>query len=204
MRLTLEYIAGFLDCDGSISIVHSKRPKLKRDEIYPKVNFYSQNLEVLQDIQETIGGALTPQCKTLDVYVLQLPPKVAVETLRVLAPYLRIKKQQALLVLEMNEINHSYKRINRVVPDSIFNKRIECRDKMRELNHKDGKAFRTNRENSVKLSLGETIPSQAVVGVDITEGVTTRLVSPNNNPIQEPPTRKGRDSLSSESSQVIQ
>lgn len=42
-----------------------------------------------------------------------------------------------------------------------------------------------------------TIPSQAIVGIDTMEGVTTNGVSPNNNPLHELPTRKGRYSLSS-------
>lgn len=52
-----------------------------------------------------------------------------------------------------------------------------------------------NRVNSVELSIMETIPSQAVMGTGITEGVTTRSVSPNNNRSHERPTRKGRYSL---------
>jgi hypothetical protein len=66
------------------------------------------------------------------------------------------------------------------------------------------KAFRKNREKSVKLSRGETIPSQAIEGISSMEGVTTRLVSPNDNPIQEPPARKGRDSLSNAISSAVQ
>ena len=212
MRLAPEYIAGFLDCDGCISVVHSRQPKLKRDEIYPKINFYSQNLEVLNDIQEIVGGKITPRCNALAVYVLQLGPKATVSTIKMLLPYLRIKKEQALTILELDKLNKSYTRIGKryglggqePVPQSIYDQRMAICIRVRELNHRDSQAFRKNRVNSVELSTGETMPSQAAEGKGSAEGVTIRSVSPNNNPIQERPARKGRDDLSSAISRNIQ
>lgn len=60
-----------------------------------------------------------------------------------------------------------------------------------------------NRVNSVEHLRGsvsmiqphKSTPSQAMQGVGCMEGVTARLVSPNNNPTQERPARKGRYSL---------
>lgn len=210
MRLTLEYIAGFLDCDGSIVIVEGRR-KNRRTEYYAKINFYSQNLGVLYEIQEVVGGAITPP-NTSMVHTLQLSPRASIAASEMLYPYLRIKRGQALTVMELERVNQSSEKIGKKygrggrepVSDEIFAQRIALCQKIRALNHVDSQAFRTNRVNSVKLSAGETIPSQAAAGEDSAEGVTTRVVSPNNNLPQETPARKGRDSLSSAHSCTIQ
>jgi hypothetical protein len=211
MRLALEYIAAFLDCDGSICIVHSRRQN-RRDEYYAKANFYSQNLDVLYEIRDIIGGKITPP-NTGMVHTLQLSPKTTIAALKVLLPYLRIKREQALTVLELEKVNRSVKKVGRVgnihggqepVPDYIFEQRIALCDKIRCLNHKDSQAFRKNRVKSGEPSEGEAIPSQATEGIGSVEGVTTREVSPNNNPLHETPTGNGRDSLSSVYSCTIQ
>ena len=59
------------------------------------------------------------------------------------------------------------------------------------------RAFRTNWVNSGKPSMSEAILSQAAEDYGSAEGATASLVSSNNNPDQERPARKGRDSLSS-------
>lgn len=205
MRLSLEYIAGFLDCDGTIVVVRSRRQNRGlRDEFYGKAMFYSQNLAVLHDISETIGGKVTPPNTTM-VHVLQLSTKVTVAALRLLAPFLRIKREQALLVIQLAEIKAERKKIGKQyglggsepMAEEEYAKRIALHNQVCDLNHEDSRAFRTNRVNSGKLSGNETILSQAAEGKGSAEGATTRSVSPNNNPIHEPPARKGRDSLSS-------
>ena len=59
------------------------------------------------------------------------------------------------------------------------------------------RAFRTNWVNSGNPSMSEAILSQAAADIGTAEGATASLVSSNNNPDQERPARKGRDSLSS-------
>jgi hypothetical protein len=114
--------------------------------------------------------------------------------------------------MELDKLNKSFTRVGKrygrggqePIPQSLFDQRMVLCKRVRELNHKDSQAFRKNRDNSVKLSTGETMPSQAVEGEGSTEGVTTREVSPNNNPLHETPARKGRDSLASAISRSIQ
>lgn len=203
MRLSLAYVAAFLDCDGSISIYRRERPG-RADSYGAKINFYSQNLSVLQDIKETVGGEITPPNFSLDVFTLQLAPKGALAAAKVLVPVLRIKREQALLLIEFqNSVNATRRVGNRsgkvgagFLPESVFENRRVFYVKMQELNAKDSQAFRTNRDNSVKAPQGVT-PSQAVEGEGSTEGVTTREMSPNNNSLHETPARKGRHSLGS-------
>lgn len=194
MNLELAYIAAFLDCDGTIVIMGSKRKTKgcgERVEHYPKAMFYSQNLSVLHEIQAVIGGKVTPPNNGPDVYVLQLAPVATVECLRKLMPFLRIKREQGLLALELHKLVKSKKfgRWNPITPEQLA-LRESMRIRMQELNHKDAVSFRSHRSNwvnSVKPSSEEAIPSRAAGGTVPAEGVTAREVSPNDNPLQERP-----------------
>jgi hypothetical protein len=211
MRLDLAYIAAFLDCDGSLCIYRAKRD-VGGFNYRPKINFYSQNLSVLHDIRDTIGGEIAPPNMSLDVHVLQLSIQEAVAAANLLLPYLRIKREQALLMIEYHKAVLATPRTGRRsgkggsvrLSDEVLAQRHEFYLRMQELNANDPQAFRTNRVNSVEARSRVT-PSQAAVGeVDTAEGVTTREVSPNNNPLHEPPARKGRHSLDSADAKSIQ
>jgi hypothetical protein len=203
MRLGCEYIAGFLDCDGTVVVVRAARGGNEGFRYYGKICFYSQNLQVLKNIQETVGGKIPPP--SLAVFMLQLSPRETVKALKVLIPYLQIKKEQALLVVKLHEMIDSTPKLrNRTgmggmarLPESVYEARHVMYLRVSELNHVDSEAFRKNRENSVKPSGEEATPSQAAAANDSAEGVTTSQVSANNNPGHETPTRKGRHSLSS-------
>jgi hypothetical protein len=172
---------------------------------------YSQNLGVLEDIRETIGGVMTPLHRTSCVHTLQFSPKQTVAALRQLQPFLRIKREQALLVIALHKQISSTKQIGKrsglggsvKLDDSVYEERESMYLQMKALNHKDAEAFRTNRVKSVEAPGGVT-PSQATEGEGSVEGVTTRQVSPNNNPVQEDAARKGRHSLSSKVAATIQ
>lgn len=210
MRLELAYIAAFLDCDGSFCIYRRKR-ECGGFNYSVKINFYSQNLSVLYEIKEVVGGEVSPPNEGLDVYTLQLPAKPAVATAKLLLPYLRIKREQALLMIEFQKVvdatprlrNRSGKGGMARLPESVIEQRHQFYLRMQKLNDRDPQAFRTNRMNSVKAPAGVT-PSQAVVGEGATEGVTTREMSPNNNSLQEDAAGNGKHSLGSTVGPTIQ
>lgn len=210
MRLSYEYIAGFLDCDGTVVVVRAKRDGNQGYRYYGKICFYSQNIQVLEDIKETIGGSVAKP--VIDVFQLQVGPRDTVAALKVLVPHLRIKREQALVVLKLHEMiaATSHPRNRGIgkggaarMSDSVYADRHALYLRVRELNHVDSEAFRKNRENSVKTPQG-VIPSQAAEGEGSAEGVTTSSLSPNDNANQETPTRKGRDSLSSARTDLVQ
>ena len=211
MRLSLEYIAAFLDCDGTIVITRSNRGISGGIRHYGKICMYSQNLAVLEDIRETIGGVITPLHHTSLVYTLQFSPKQTLSALHQLQPFLRIKREQALLVIALHKQIAATKKIGKryglgggmKLDASVYEQREAMYLQMKEHNRKDAKALRTNRVNSVKAPGGVT-PSQAEAGEDSAEGVTTRGVSPNNNLPHEDATRKGRHSLSNTVAGTIQ
>lgn len=213
MRLELAYVASFLDCDGTVVIVASNRKRKKTGEgyveYYAKAVFYNQNLGVICDLQETIGGAISPPNPSLDNFCLQLAPKATVLCLKRILPYLRIKREQALLALQLHKQISSSKRVSahrlgtgggHHLRDGVKEERRMLCERMRALNAKDAaefRAFRTNWVNSGKPSMSEAILSQAAKDNGFAEGATASLVSSNNNLDQERPARKGRDSLSS-------
>jgi len=196
MRLSLEYIAGYVDADGTIVIVKTGR------SYYGKVCVYSQNLQVLENMKSVIGGQININGM---VFGLHLAPRATVRALNQLMPYLQVKREQAAVVLELHrDIADSQKNRKstgkqggRVHETSVWEYREGLSQKMKQLNSFDAQAFRTNRVNSVKTQEWAT-PSQAAEGDSSSaEGVTTSSPSPNSNESQECPARKGRDSLSS-------
>lgn len=199
MSLSLEYIAGYVDADGTIVIVKAKRPQ-GGFAYYGKLCVYSQNLGVLKNTQQVIGGKIS---MSGNVFNLQLSPKETVKAIQRLEPLLQVKAEQARLVLELHRMiaasnrgkGHADK-VGRFLPESIWEERAELYNKIKQLNKADAHAFRTNRMNSVDTQEW-AIPSQAAEGKGSAEGVTTSCPSPNSNGSHEFPARKGRDSLSS-------
>jgi hypothetical protein len=194
MNLSLEYIAGYIDADGTIVVVKNQ---LRR--YYGKVCVYSQNLTVLENIKAVIGGMISMNS---GVYHLQLSPNAAVKALKSLVPFLQVKKEQALLVLELHRHIEQHRRRphkGKIGGSFLSAEVVEFRETLylrnKDLNKFDSQVFRTNRVNSVKTQEWAT-PSQAAEGeLGSAEGVTTRGPSPNGNDPQECPARKGRDSL---------
>lgn len=212
MKIGFEYIAAFIDCDGTVGITKAKPKKGTAPQYYARVAFYSQNLAVLQDIQETVGGQICSP-KSHGTYNLQLAPKDSLACLEATGPYLRIKSKQAELALRLHErIAATSVRGKRTAsgarvytPAEVLAEREAMYLEMKRLNKLDSKTFKENRMNSAK-ALKRVTPSQAAKGEGFAEGVTTRRVSPNNNPAHESPTGNddaGRHSLDSAHNLVV-
>lgn len=206
MRLDARYIAGFLDADGSIYIAKFRRKEDRIVYLYPQVSFVSQNLGVLSDIKETVGGhwSHTPQSRQKGgAYGVVVGSEKAVKCLESVLPYLRVKREQALLVLQFSKLVAAKKRERAhadgrtaIITADEYQERLDICEQVKALNRRDSIAYRKNRVNSVEAPSGVT-PSQAAVGEGTAEGVTTREMSPNNNSLHEDPARKGRHSLDS-------
>ena len=152
MRLSFEYIAAFLDFDGSATIVCSRR-KGGRVVYYGKINFYSQNLTVLDKTKEVVGGVVSPPCESLDVFTLQLSPVDSVNCALALLPHLQIKGEQVRLIIELDRIKkatpNARRRAGKGGALPMTQENLALRHnlylRIRELNHEDAKAFRKNR-----------------------------------------------------------
>lgn len=186
-----------MDGDGSITarIAPQGAGAHFAPSFIPIVGFYNQDLAVLEDIRETLGtGRITAWASGHSgCYRLMIPMRQVPRVLEVLLPYLRVKAKQAELVLvglKAKSIGSSR------VSEETQALRKALAQQIQDLNHSNGKAYRTKWVNSVDTS-SEAIPSQAPTANVIGEGVTTREVSANNNLLHEDPPRKGLYSLTS-------
>ena len=101
---TLAYIAGFLDGDGSIffQIVPRKDYKQKF-QIRTSIGFYqdSSNVRILEWLKEQIGSGYIRHRKTgISDYTI-VEPKEVKKLLKLLLPYVKLKKKHSELGLEI-------------------------------------------------------------------------------------------------------
>lgn len=180
MRLHLAYIAGFLDADGTI-LVRLQKQALTRwsPSLHVQLGIYNQDQAVLLDIVETLGcgriRAVRSGCS--GVYRIEFTRRDTKQVLELLLPYLRIKREQAQLgLLALSAPRYSGR--GKIVPTEMIEYRQSLVARSKELNARNGKAFRTKWVNSVDPSetphvVAETIPSQAAAGA---EGIPLKVL----------------------------
>ena len=100
-----EYIAGFLDADGSVSL-QKERSHLEEWNRKPVVEFYNTDMGILQQIQVKYGGDLRQPKKQKKHHthpnVLRLTNRKAMHLLLRVEPHMlhSKKKMQASLIIE--------------------------------------------------------------------------------------------------------
>lgn len=107
------YIAGFWDGEGSIGVWRCNRRERRTSGTF-RVGMMAgnTNLEVLESIRADIGAGTisekaskNPKHKTL--YSLVISQGIAYKLLPMLLPYLRIKKHQALIAINMQKLRRN-------------------------------------------------------------------------------------------------
>lgn len=135
MNLTLdtskyEYLAGFIDGDGSISIVSEKQVT---PYYCPKVAVYNTDFRIVENLRKEFGGNIiikSPKKSGHKIpYEWRLKGKSAFELLEKCHNFLVIKKSQANLCLALYDIRRHFsrKRCDRKILLSQFEKlKTEC------------------------------------------------------------------------------
>ena len=107
MPLSLEYIAGFFDGEGSISW---STPKKYPNKKYPRVELGNTNFQIIEEISYQFNGKFDTQWAKSKRSIGTKPfarwycyGKNAYTFLRAICPHLRIKQQQALDALKYLE-----------------------------------------------------------------------------------------------------
>lgn len=123
----LAYAAGFFDGEGSVGIKVEKRVK----PCYSPYATVSQvRPEVLIWMRSNFGGSIrfNNKCGKNGIWTLWLSSRMALDMLKRLLPYLRVKKQEAELVIEAFE----QKTVDRKagVPDGVQELRRANREKV--------------------------------------------------------------------------
>lgn len=177
MRLHIAYIAGYFDADGNVTAYFGQQSnRAWRPWVGIDLSFCGQNYEMLDEIRDSLGcGQIRPVVngKGSGAYRLEFTRPETRELLALLQPYVRLKREQVALALELAKtINPRRGGKGRAkVTDEEHALRQHCVARISELNQRDGKAFRTKWVNSVKPSgapdvATETIPSQAATGTE--------------------------------------
>jgi hypothetical protein len=210
MRLSYEYIAGLFDGDGCVSCsLIQQRYKTKtygKTLMMPHVGIFNQNLAVLLEVMETMKCGEILACVgnrkkgSTGAYRWDLNKPDLKPVLTKLLPYLRIKREQAQVMLLLLDTTKGKANGNRKLSPQVIEQRQALVAKLQELNHIDSKAYREKWVNSGNLSKScnlvaryETILSQAEVPNVSSEGAETRSLSGNNNSSHERPLPKGND-----------
>jgi len=99
LPLSPEYLAGFIDGEGSLMIARWTSPRYTRVYYKPRISIANTDKEVLQQIQQAYGGILTnqPPRKAAWRFAYQLiwTDGMVGPLLSVVKPYLIIKRDQA-------------------------------------------------------------------------------------------------------------
>lgn len=129
-----EYIAGLIDGEGYISLLPSRNSLLKVKSFEPVVKLgmtgeISKN--IMHYLKEKYGGHMNfrerskknPKWKNANYWILKSRKKVLV-FLKDIEPYLLIKKEQAILLIEFCELPSSHTRYNAYKPETVERKEI--------------------------------------------------------------------------------
>jgi intein/homing endonuclease len=94
------YIAGFFDGEGSASIMRAKHKDCRFGFSFsPVVYIANTNLDILKEIQKMIAAGSIYHCKKVahhkNAYSLHIHGQHAKDFLKMISPYLKIKKEVA-------------------------------------------------------------------------------------------------------------
>ena len=107
-KTDIAYMAGIFDGEGCI-VIHDRsyftKSGLKRTRYYPEINVANTNEWIIHQFKFAFGGSLYLRKKKTNksqaIWVWQTTSKKATMCLEVLLPYLKLKKRQAELAIEM-------------------------------------------------------------------------------------------------------
>ena len=120
--LTLAYIAGQVDGEGTISIRRGARSRVRIDatlfeEYSASLSVAQKDRAILEWLRATFGGGSIIQIKAggfnrenyTPTYYWKVQARQATEAVRAIAPYLRIKKRQADVIAAFAEAKAQYR-----------------------------------------------------------------------------------------------
>ncbi len=106
--LSNEYAAGLVDGEGCISISKSKRKGYKNYQFYLKVVITNTNKDILNLFQEQFGGSVLNRSHGkkhwTPAYNWQLTCRQAESFLKLILPFLYIKKEEAKVALQFQDL----------------------------------------------------------------------------------------------------
>lgn len=134
----IAYLAGIIDGEGSIYV---QRRKTKTGWSYfPRFQIVNTNRKLMEWIHKTFGGLIydKPRNHIRSHWKMQIEwfttRKLLDQLLPLILPYLVIKQEQAEIMIKFRE-SFKIKYYKRKVPEEIQDFRLECLNKIKQLNH---------------------------------------------------------------------
>ena len=128
------YIAGYMDGEGCFAATKRKDESYKRGyDIFANVSVSSVSSIVLKEIQSIYGGSICTKQRNKrhkPLMVLTLASKACVTLINDILPHLKLKHEQASLILELQS-TRAYGNHNK---GAILDRRDEIRARIKTLN----------------------------------------------------------------------
>lgn len=125
------YIAGVIDCDGSITIYKSKGSSSQREYLKPEIKVSNNSHELIEEISSTLETyQITDDNRSKCTY-LSIKGKACLPLAKEIEPYLVAKKKQCKLLIEWCE-----SRLNRSERYGSYTEReLKIQRKIQDMNH---------------------------------------------------------------------
>jgi len=102
--VNLQYVAGFVDGEGSIGFSRS------RTQLFPRVLVVNTNRDILEDFQKHFGGDIQKLYRAKSnwkqAYSWRICNDKAVKFISRISPYLKLKDKQAILMFCWSALKH--------------------------------------------------------------------------------------------------
>lgn len=136
----LAWVAGFIDGEGSIGIIKTYGRHGQSPTYLIRLEVSNTNREIITFLRDLFGGGLQPDKKRnpawKDSYKWVVAAKQAKDIIEQITPYLRLKKQQAELALELAKgLGHFYAH-HQQLPQCELERREQLYQRMRVLNRR--------------------------------------------------------------------
>jgi len=110
-KVLLAYLAGIVDGEGYIGIKKNNSSKKSKSPVFSeRLSIGMSERFILEMFKKQFGGKIyEKKCKSkklnnnLTIYYWDITDKMASKVLTILAPFIRIKKKQLLLVLKLSK-----------------------------------------------------------------------------------------------------
>ncbi|MBK9272788.1 MAG: hypothetical protein IPM48_14480 [Saprospiraceae bacterium] len=139
-KLTASYVAGIIDGEGYIGLLRiskgnkAKWQSLREFKYMPCVKVVMTNKEIIDWLYKSFGGTFetrtkntSPNCRVS--YGWQLRKLQAIEFLKIIYPYLMVKRKQAEVLFRYPQI-----KAGTIISDEVYEKRNKLFEEIKELN----------------------------------------------------------------------
>jgi hypothetical protein len=129
----LAYAAGFIDGEGSF-IIARRRIKGRKDIHLPMIDVTQNDSTVLYWLRDLFGSGYVYKTAKTKSHMFRIGNRAAIDTARLLLPYLKIKQEQAKILIAFKDEAVWRRGGNKSVPPDEHQRREKLTERMVKLN----------------------------------------------------------------------